>query len=224
MRWSEAGDPIHNEQEAPIQRSSRSPGPSARDVVQEAPYDMTRIALIFINELSACLQLIISDIARARDLEEASARWVQHLIALAAMIERATEDHAARSSRSGRGNDVSHGIAVAYAPDALEALDAKPDTCPDMLSNMDRPELGASVSLYYGSPFVSGTYQYRPPDFVTPRLTAREHQILALANKGHAAKTIAKRLHLSVQTVRTHLRNARRKQRGPHYPESASRL
>ncbi len=46
-----------------------------------------------------------------------------------------------------------------------------------------------------------------------PRLTAREREIMALTRKGLPPRKIAQRLQLSVETVYTHLRNARRKQR-----------
>jgi DNA-binding CsgD family transcriptional regulator len=46
-----------------------------------------------------------------------------------------------------------------------------------------------------------------------PKLTAREAQIMALTRKGFRPRTIARRLQLSVETVYTHLRNARRKER-----------
>ena len=46
-----------------------------------------------------------------------------------------------------------------------------------------------------------------------PKLTAREREIMALTRKRYRPRTIAKRLQLSVETVYTHLHNARRKQR-----------
>jgi DNA-binding CsgD family transcriptional regulator len=45
------------------------------------------------------------------------------------------------------------------------------------------------------------------------RLTAREREIMKLARRGVPPRAIARRLQLSVQTVYTHLRNIRRKQR-----------
>jgi DNA-binding CsgD family transcriptional regulator len=45
-----------------------------------------------------------------------------------------------------------------------------------------------------------------------PRLTPREREVMELARRGYPPSKIARRLHLSVQTVYTHLRNVRRKQ------------
>ncbi len=47
----------------------------------------------------------------------------------------------------------------------------------------------------------------------SPQLTVREREIMALTRKGYPPRKIAQRLQLSVETVYTHLRNARRKQR-----------
>lgn len=81
MRLSQ-GDLRRNEQRLP-------PGNDATPRIDQ-PRDVASLVLILIVELSACLQMITSDIARSADLEEASARWLQRLMALTAMIERAT--------------------------------------------------------------------------------------------------------------------------------------
>lgn len=47
-----------------------------------------------------------------------------------------------------------------------------------------------------------------PQPFAREPLTPREHEILALAAEGRSSAAIAAELTLSVQTVRTHLRNA----------------
>lgn len=67
----------------------------AKDVVtvgprgSESPRSLAQLALILVTELGDCLQMVTSDIARAADLGEASMRWLQRLMALAALIERA---------------------------------------------------------------------------------------------------------------------------------------
>jgi DNA-binding CsgD family transcriptional regulator len=106
--------------------------------------------------------MVTSDIAHAADLSEASMRWLQRLMALTALIERA------------RGIDpVGH-------------------TGPH---GKHRSPLADHSAVQ------------------PPQLTAREREIMALTRKGYPPRKIAQRLQVSVETVYTHLRNARRKQR-----------
>lgn len=141
----------------------------AKDIVtvdphgSESPRSLSQLAFILMTELGACLQMVTSDIAHAADLGEASVRWLQRLMALAALIER-----------------TQHG------------------TYP---TGHTRPHMEPRGPL-------SGRSDDR-----LPKLTARESEIMALTRKGYPPRTIAKRLQLSVETVYTHLRNARRKQR-----------
>jgi len=52
------------------------------------------------------------------------------------------------------------------------------------------------------------TYQHtNPPDPPSAALSTREHEILTYLSKGHTYKEIAGELYISVETVRTHLRN-----------------
>ena len=66
----------------------------AKDIVtvdphsSEAPRSLSQLAFILMTELGACLQMVTSDIAHAADLGEPSVRWLQRLMALAALIER----------------------------------------------------------------------------------------------------------------------------------------
>lgn len=141
----------------------------AKDIVTvdprggESPRSLSHLALMLMTELGACLQMVTSDIAHAADLGEASVRWLQRLVALAALIERAQ-----------------HGT----YPIGQPALHVQ--------QHNSLPELSDTRPL---------------------RLTAQEREIMALTRKGLPPRKIAQRLHLSVETVYTHLRNARRKQR-----------
>ncbi len=141
----------------------------AKDIVtvdprgSETPRSLSQLAFILITELGACLQMVTSDIAHAADLGEASVRWLQRLVALAALIERAQ-----------------HGTyPIGHTRPQMEPRGPLPERSDDRL----------------------------------PKLTARAREIMALTRKGYPPRTIAKRLQLSVETVYTHLRNARRKQR-----------
>jgi DNA-binding CsgD family transcriptional regulator len=75
-------------------------------------------------------------------------------------------------------------------------------------SGYERPDLGhRSIS--------PGTSNLR-----SLKLTTCEREIVVLTQKGYPPRKIARRLQLSVQTVYTHLRNARRKQRLLESPTS----
>lgn len=50
-----------------------------------------------------------------------------------------------------------------------------------------------------------------PRDTATPRITARERQVLQLIAEGHTSVRIAERLHLAASTVEVHRRNIMRK-------------
>ncbi|AYH44593.1 response regulator transcription factor [Azoarcus sp. DN11] len=50
-----------------------------------------------------------------------------------------------------------------------------------------------------------------PRDTATPRITARERQVLQLIAEGHTSARIAERLHLAASTVEVHRRNIMRK-------------
>ena len=55
--------------------------------------NISHLALALMAELGACMQMITSDIAHAADLDVASKRWLQRLMALVALIEQVNETH-----------------------------------------------------------------------------------------------------------------------------------
>jgi DNA-binding CsgD family transcriptional regulator len=179
----------------------------------ETPHDIARLALLLMGELSAFSQMIISDIIRATDLDVASTRWLQRLTALPSVIERAMGGNV-RSSRGGSDGSGRREMAAATATltrtDTFNAVAAIPSDRSGTAADGEPFDL--EVVVGHGSRHVSEAHMHHFPT----RLTAREYQILNMANNGHMPRKIAKSLHLSVKTVYTHLRNARRKQRRLH--------
>lgn len=65
------------------------------------------------------------------------------------------------------------------------------------------PDVGATVT--------SALLDNAPRDTSSPRVTARERQVLQLIAEGHTSARIAERLHLAASTVEVHRRNIMRK-------------
>ncbi|MCK9986392.1 MAG: hypothetical protein AzoDbin1_02864 [Azoarcus sp.] len=65
------------------------------------------------------------------------------------------------------------------------------------------PDVAATVA--------SALLDHTPRDTSTPRITARERQVLQLIAEGHTSGRIAERLHLAASTVEVHRRNIMRK-------------
>ncbi|MBD5805439.1 Transcriptional regulatory protein DegU [Azoarcus sp. Aa7] len=65
------------------------------------------------------------------------------------------------------------------------------------------PDVAATVT--------SALLDNTPRDTSTPRITARERQVLQLIAEGHTSGRIAERLHLAASTVEVHRRNIMRK-------------
>lgn len=201
-----------------LQEKQNTRPPSDADFLfKEAPHDIARLALLLMGELSAFSQMIISDITRATDLDVARTRWLQRLVALPTVIERAMGGNA-RSSRGGSDGGGDLGMAAATAThtstSTLNAVAAIPSDRSGTVADSEPFDLEVVVGRR--SRHVSEAHVH----LHHTRLTAREYQILNMANNGHMPRKIAKSLHLSVKTVYTHLRNARRKQRGLHASET----
>lgn len=153
---------------------------------------MVRLALSLMGELSACLQMITNDIACATNLEEASARWLQRVMDLKVMIESASESQSTPQRRSRYQGQI---------------------TVPSSSSIANTVDLSAQSQLEL-SPWRSD--RNAPPKHSSHhllKLTPREREILELTEKAYPPRKIARSLQITVDTVYTHLRNARRKQR-----------
>lgn len=171
----------------------------------EAPSNLFHLALRLIAELSACVQRVSSDLAQAQagerdELESAHHRWAQQLRALAEMAEGAparqqaillpSETPLSTLPPYPRRNATTQPITVATRIPVASADmpdDQEPETMPI-------------------NPPLASTYRWVP-------LTAREREVLKWTQRGYPPRRIAPRLVVSVETVYTHLRNIRRKQR-----------
>ena len=175
----------------------------------EAPPDLHVLGLRLIAELGTYTQMIASDLALAHaasdtsDLEVARQSWVRHLRALVDMTEGApkgthatllpseTPLHALppypRRAGTTQPITVSTRIPVASVVSADAAAEEAPSAMP---INLPLP----------------ATYRWVP-------LTVREREVLRLWQRGYSPRRIALRLVISVETVYTHTRNIRRKQR-----------
>jgi DNA-binding CsgD family transcriptional regulator len=68
------------------------------------------------------------------------------------------------------------------------------------------------TSIYFTPPSAlprTTAYVLRPA--LTPALTGREHQIVALIAQGHSNREISEQLYLSINSVKTYIRSAYRK-------------
>jgi DNA-binding CsgD family transcriptional regulator len=70
----------------------------------ETSGNVAHLALALMAELGACMQMITSDIAQATDLDVASKRWLQRLMALVALIEQVNETHNTPITGQGRSH------------------------------------------------------------------------------------------------------------------------
>lgn len=196
------GDSLENEGQALAARSAGSR-------IGKAPLEIAQLAFIFMAELSACLQMITSDIAHSRDLDEASAHWMQRLMALAAMIERAF------GPRGSEQRDAGKVVRLAASADTLDTHATSVDDATNLESNsifrLSQTEISPSHGAGHDTRSTVNGQSYRR--LLQLRLTAREREIVELTNKGYPPRKIARRLQLSVRTVYTHLRNVRQKQR-----------
>ena len=173
---------------------------SAVSDVGETSLNLSHLALRLIAELSACVQQVSSDLAQAQaadDLEAAHQRWAQQVRALATLAEG-----------SPPGQDAS--LLPSEMP--LSALPPYPrrnaTTLPitaDTRLPVASPHEQAPERLPINPP-LPATYRWVP-------LTAREREVLKLTQRGYPPRRIASRLIIEVETVYTHLRNIRRKQR-----------
>ena len=173
----------------------------------DAPPDLPHLGLRLIADLSACVQRVSSDLAQAQDapdagdLELARQRWAQQLHALA--------DLAA-------GNPAGQRASLLPSETPLHALPPYPrragTTQPITTStrvpvdSSDDPAAQAMGTTMPINPPLPASYRWVP-------LTVREREVLRLWQRGYSPRRIALRLVISVETVYTHTRNIRRKQR-----------
>ena len=190
----------HTEDEASPeeQDDQHIPGSDAVSTSETSP-DLSYLALTLIAELSACVQRVSSDLAQAggsRDLELARQRWAQQVRALADMAEGKRADLLPSETplhvlppyprRAGTTQPITATTRVPVAsPD--DPADQAPETMPI-------------------NPPLPATYRWVP-------LTIREREVLRLEQRGYSPRRIALRLVITVETVYTHTRNIRRKQR-----------
>jgi len=66
---------------------------------------------------------------------------------------------------------------------------------------------GSPMSSQIARKVVHTFQQFKPPAQPSAELSKREQEILSYLSKGHTYKEIAEELYISVETVRTHLRN-----------------
>src|SRR5215469_11890509 len=149
-----------------------------RYLMSSSPLDETHIDTAtpistLMVELSACLQMILMDIAQTSQLEESGKRWAERLRSLATFIEFTLGIYTGADEQSQPGEVLTSGARHADIPSSA-----------------------------------SHTHSNSAPQS-SAALTLREFEIMSLSKKGLPPRKIAARLHLSVQTVYTHLRNIR---------------
>ena len=174
--------------------------------------DLHTLGLLLIAELSACVQRVSSDLAQAHDaldagdLELARQRWAQQLRALADLAEMA-EGVPARQQATLLPSETPLSALPPYPrrnattqPITVDArIPVASAASPDATSEPSSQEMPINPPL-------ASTYRWVP-------LTAREREVLKWTQRGYPPRRIAPRLVVSVETVYTHLRNIRRKQR-----------
>ncbi len=164
--------------------------------------DTVQLALLLITQLGACLQMIANDMMRPTNLEEARVRWMKRLEILIALITHASRPHESIDEQPHASHQSRQTRLTVSATDPM----LSGPSLASMESTLPPATLTASLPR-------KSTHLLTPDRHTATRLTTREREILALANKGYPPRKIAARCQLSVQTVYTHLRNARRKQR-----------
>jgi DNA-binding CsgD family transcriptional regulator len=200
---------------------------------------MARLARLLLAELTALMYLIVGDLTHPTTSPTLSAeigmRWHERLTTLVRALEPFL--HAPEAAEAAEGDTpppnyprqgdhapVLAGmvtLAAARSPrlsPRRRAASVTADVVSALPSDSFTPHLNVTTTRPTApAPRRTGASPRIPLD--SPRvseltaLTAREQEILALADRGIPPRKIAKRLQLSVQTVYTHLRNARRKQR-----------
>ena len=157
----------------------------------------------------------IDVVARARDGEEALARIEEKQPQVALVDVRMPKlggiELARRAKRSAAGTNVL--LYTGYGDRALltEALDAgvtgfvlKEAPMDDLL----RAVRAAAVGTTYVDPVLAGTLAASSIGSELPQLTQRERDVLRLLADGLSNEEIGKRLYISAETVRTHVRKA----------------
>lgn len=193
------GNPRDTELPSPAEIS-----PDPHTHTEDPSFGVARLALVLMTELGACLQLISRDIARATNLDEASARWSERLMALAEMIERATGRYTAHKGRHNRA--LPHSASASATNSVPQPRQELPIPHPTQHPTQHSHPKSSALTYLQPQPL---------------KLTAREREVVALTRRGYPPRRIAKHLQLSVETVYTHLRNARRKQRLTDPPASS---
>lgn len=172
---------------------------SAVPDVGETPPGPHALGLRLITELSVCVQQVSSDLAQAHDADDLALvrqRWAQQLRTLAALVEGQyvslppSELPLSALPPYPRRNASTQSITVATRIPVASSDDQVLPSAQEMPIN---PPLPAS-------------YRWVP-------LTAREREVLKWTQRGYPPRRIAPRLVVSVETVYTHMRNIRRKQR-----------
>ena len=193
---------VHTEDEAQQEEGEQY---LASDIFQssdESP-DLSHLALRLIAALSACVQRVSSDLAQARDagdLEEARQQWAQQLRALADLAAGApTGQQTALLPSETPLHELPPYPRRAGTTQPITATTRVP------VASTDDPADQAPETMPINPP-LAPSYRWVP-------LPAREREVLKLTQKGYPPRRIAPRLVIEVETVYTHLRNSRRKQR-----------
>jgi DNA-binding NarL/FixJ family response regulator len=157
----------------------------------------------------------IAVVAHARDGEEAAALIAQHKPSVALVDLRMPRVNGIEVTRRAQRSSPGTGILLytAFGETALltEALDAgargfllKEAPIDDLIRAV---ETVASGSLYV-DPVLAGLIAGGQAGERIPTLTQREREVLRLLADGHSNEEIGKRLFISPETVRTHVRKA----------------
>jgi DNA-binding NarL/FixJ family response regulator len=157
----------------------------------------------------------IEVVARARDGEEALERIEEHMPQVALVDVRMPKlggiELARRAQRSARGTAIL--LYTGYGDRALltEALDA--GVRGFVLKEAPMEDLARAVRSVasggtYVDPVLAGTLAVASVGNELPQLTQRERDVLRLLADGLSNEEIGKRLFISAETVRTHVRKA----------------
>jgi DNA-binding NarL/FixJ family response regulator len=184
---------------------------------------MTPVTCVVADDHPAVLEAVaeflvqagIEVVARARDGEEALERIEQRTPQVALVDVRMPKlggiELARRAQRSTPGTAIV--LYTGYGDRALltEALDAgvkgfvlKEAPMDDLLRALQTVAAGST----YVDPVLAGTLAASSVGNKLPQLTQREREVLRLLADGLANEEIGKRLFISAETVRTHVRKA----------------